>query len=728
MSIKVNSNFSLGSKTPLDSRQVVETLDDLLALDTNIIYNGLECYVSSLDCKYKYHEDYNETDTGHWKLNISEGEGVTIDDETISTYKTWSSEKILIETAENYAIFEGIVGDGYYSTNIGNDDITSTPASLYGGWTLDTVTSNGDIESILSNYSNATTKKVISFSDILSVNDISDTSISLEDTTKNSGGQSYKFILVWENDSKESDSKTYTSLDELGLTTDATFQDVVDALPKGGSALLGVKEFTNYQTIFPYDEGNDQFARVHIVKGVADGSCMYARWFRKDGAKEAIASFNINDNKFYGWRPIFTNYYTSLAQLGLTAPVSIGEAFNAMPDKSQLMLNVNNAANADATVTDAPHNQGVLVINKHNNGRFSIEFNYSLGGNGNTIRKWIGTLKGTDGTGLNWKEVAYLDDHGMKSYSSLTDLELDTTATINDIVGKMANTSMFVYKTDVFDLSQYENLQLATVTIIKQSANRVQAIMTDKETGNLYIGYMNSSNKFVGWTKLVANEIIHTDLSGNLAGITTVLDLVNALLTEYRATSPKKPIRFVSGEFTKTTLTDLPVTYGLLQITVAGWDVIEVRLAHSANGFKTMYYGFVNRISGEESISSITWKEVTTKSIYNSVAELNKAKGTSIELVNGEDNTQKIVDALSTGEQFVSFYHNNANQNRFGIDASYGNLIHEIRITKCLDADLTANYATVTAFMNTGCVMSRIYYKTYSTAWSSTKDYVESLT
>ena len=122
------------------------------------------------------------------------------------------------------------------------------------------------------------------------------------------------------------------------------------------------------------------------------------------------------------------------------------------------------------------------------------------------------------------------------------------------------------------------------------------------------------------------------------------------------------------------------------------------------------------------------WHYFATKSTYNSIAELNRAKGTSITLVNGEDNTQKIVDALSVGEQFVSFYHNNANQNRFGIDASYGNLIHELRITKCLDADLTANYATVTAFMNTGCVMSRIYYKTYSTDWTSTKDYVESLT
>ena len=116
-------------------------------------------------------------------------------------------------------------------------------------------------------------------------------------------------------------------------------------------------------------------------------------------------------------------------------------------------------------------------------------------------------------------------------------------------------------------------------------------------------------------------------------------------------------------------------------------------------------------------VNDTGWKQIATKSTYNSIAELNKAKGTSITLVNGEDNTQKIVDALSTGEQFVSFYHNNANQNRFGIDTGYGSLINEIRIVKCLDADLTSSYATVTAFMNTGCVMSRIYYKTYSTDW-----------
>ena len=324
----------------------------------------------------------------------------------------------------------------------------------------------------------------------------------------------------------------FTSLSQLGLTADATLDDVIATMPKGSSAILSVTEFTNAQTMFPYEEGNDYtFGRVYIVKGNDNGRT-YAKWFRKDGAKEYIAKMDISTNAIVGWKPIFTNYYTSLAELGLTAPVSIGETFNAMPDKSQLMLNVNNAVNADATVTDAPHNQGVLVINKHNNGRFSIEFNYSLGGNGNTIRKWIGTLKGSDGTGLNWKEVAYLNDHAMKSYSSLADLELDETATINDIVGKMANNSMFVYKTDVFDLSQYENLQLATVAIIKQSANRVQAIMTDKDTGNLYIGRTDGTNKFVGWQEMATKDNLIVQTVSNSSSATDKVPSANIMARE----------------------------------------------------------------------------------------------------------------------------------------------------------------------------------------------------
>ena len=219
--------------------------------------------------------------------------------------------------------------------------------------------------------------------------------------------------------SSELGGKVYTSLAELGLTADATFQDVISALPKGSSALLGVTEFTNYQTIFPYEEGNDQFARVYIVKGVADGSRMYARWFRKDGVKEAIAIFNINDNKFNGWRVL----------------------------------------------------------------------------------------------------------RDQRVYTSLKELGLDTTATINDIIGAMKDSSVLCYKTDVFDYAtEYNNIQLGTVVIHKQSASRVQALMTDKDTGNLYVGRLDGNNKVIGWRKIIT-EISDPYSCTKYTGLTGTEDL-----------------------------------------------------------------------------------------------------------------------------------------------------------------------------------------------------------
>ena len=152
--------------------------------------------------------------------------------------------------------------------------------------------------------------------------------------------------LYWKRISSE---PTFTYIQEIGLTADATFQDVIDKLPKGSSAILGVKDFTNYQTIFPYEEGNDQFARVYIVKGVEDGSCMYARWFRKDGSKEAIAIFNTNNNKFDGWKRtgadnsavitsnIITKYGTEILKYPVgtwrIATVNIANQFTDLPLK-----------------------------------------------------------------------------------------------------------------------------------------------------------------------------------------------------------------------------------------------------------------------------------------------------------------------------------------------------------------------------------------------------------
>ena len=59
--------------------------------------------------------------------------------------------------------------------------------------------------------------------------------------------------------------------------------------------------------------------------------------------------------------------FTSLEQLGLTAPTTVGEVFMAMPEKSMLMLNVEALVDDGTnvlTVTDMPAEYGVLTIDK----------------------------------------------------------------------------------------------------------------------------------------------------------------------------------------------------------------------------------------------------------------------------------------------------------------------------------------------------------------------------
>lgn len=153
MAININSNMSLGAAEYLDARQSVATLDDLLNLNTNIIPNGFECYVQDLDCKYRYHEDYNEEDTGNWKLyeipeleifteeDIYEALGMSeeelqglaqiISDDEIREDKTYSSAKIY-EELENLKNQGGLGGDavdiGY--ENVDYPDYTNVGATL----------------------------------------------------------------------------------------------------------------------------------------------------------------------------------------------------------------------------------------------------------------------------------------------------------------------------------------------------------------------------------------------------------------------------------------------------------------------------------------------------------------------------------------------------------------------------------------------------------------------
>lgn len=172
-----------------------------------------------------------------------------------------------------------------------------------------------------------------------------------------------------------------------------------------------------------------------------------------------------------------------------------------------------------------------------------------------------------DVNGVQEFEVLDGKDAEGKVYTSLAELGLDTTATINDIIGAMEDGSQITYKTDVFDYAtEYNNIQYGTVTIHKQSDSRVQVFMTDKDTGNLYVGRMDSSNKVIGWRKDSFHRIVTQGTAGyfkfkpTLTGIdqplrVTVTDNYGGMINISGATpsgtqyKPFKCIRLSNGAY-----------------------------------------------------------------------------------------------------------------------------------------------------------------------------------
>ena len=98
-------------------------------------------------------------------------------------------------------------------------------------------------------------------------------------------------------DSSEN-SKTYTTLDELGLTADATVEDVIGALKEGETAIVDISEFTNYLTMFPNYCTNDQYAILQVEK--KNDNRAFIEWRQKEGNAYAIGGLN-SSNKFTNW-------------------------------------------------------------------------------------------------------------------------------------------------------------------------------------------------------------------------------------------------------------------------------------------------------------------------------------------------------------------------------------------------------------------------------------------
>ena len=154
------------------------------------------------------------------------------------------------------------------------------------------------------------------------------------------------------------------------------------------------------------------------------------------------------------------------------------------------------------------------------------------------------------------------------------------------------------------------SLKVYSSAKVENELEAIRDIIPEIDDENISSVTTWSSEKIASKLEISSQEILHADLSGNLDGITTVLDLVNVLLEEYR--TERKNVRFECGSLSNTDLTDLPQAYGYLTIKVGGTNILEVTFAYSNLGFKTMYYGFLNRTADETLYSLLDWKEVNT--------------------------------------------------------------------------------------------------------------------
>lgn len=134
--------------------------------------------------------------------------------------------------------------------------------------------------------------------------------------------------------------------------------------------------------------------------------------------------------------------YTSLADLGLTAPVTVGDIFNAMDDKTIVMIA---CEGTKYHITDIPGYYGILTIKRAKLGRFSIEFQSSSAVSATDVKRWIGTLKGTDGTELTWKLIST-----QTTYVALSDMELTAEATVQDVIDALPIGCTALLRTDEF--------------------------------------------------------------------------------------------------------------------------------------------------------------------------------------------------------------------------------------------------------------------------------------
>lgn len=313
-----------------------------------------------------------------------------------------------------------------------------------------------------------------------------------------------------------------------------------------------------------------------------------------------------------------------------------------------------------------------------------------------------------------------------KVYTSLNELVLTADATIQDVIDALEDgetaiisTNEFTnYKNGMFP-NQCTNDQYGVFTVIKEGGSKC-FIEWRQKAGNAYaIGGLDNNNKFTNWDNLVRFKkdgfaddsivCIGDTLSSdgviqtleNLGFTTDVMtwdtgvyrvshvsDLTN-LPSNLPSASPSFRLEHHDCKKWGSNHSPASSTYGVRHsvLYVEGGKVYHRYTESGATA------GVFTKDTG--------WQQISCGKYY-SISHLNSVKGKSIELVANTDNTLKIVEALSPGEEFVEWFGNF--NDRFGLGAEAGSRIDYLSIQKT-----TADNGIILAITDYGKTFTRSY-------------------
>ena len=459
----------------------------------------------------------------------------------------------------------------------------------------------------------------------------------------------------------DSGSKCYTSLDELGLTADATIDDVIDALKDGETALISTNEFTNYKDsgMFPNQCTNDQYAVIKVER--EGGNKVFLEWRQKEGKAYAIGGLN-SSNKFTNWDNLVRFKKDGFADDSI---VCIGDTVSS-DGVIQTLENLgfsNDVLTWDTGVYRVSHVSGLINLPSE-------------------ITSTAPAFR--------------LEHHDCKKWGANHNPNTNTWAVRHSVLYPEGGKVYHRY----YESGDTEGVYTNDTGWRIMAGTKHHRIVT-QTTG----GYFKF--KICTDPKSQPMRIIATDNYGGR------IEITGANSTSYK---PFKCVRTSHGTYSSYDASD-PTNNKMKKLYLYdGYFYLEV-LSYSTVTFENLLEAptYVETLENKDTEIPIIYLGSKT---YTGVGQLNSVKGTSIELIANTDNTLKIVEALDAGEEFVEWFGNT--NDRFGLGTKAGSRIEYFRIqktnaTNAIILAVTDYGKTFTRTMNDGTLRDWCWDKSKAT-------------